>query len=122
MNKKIILAILIILGVVAVSGCISSEETSDADVSSIDNINDSLNDTNIDNTTEESSSTTEPEPIEQDSSSSSSYSTDTSGVGEVLITKTGSKYHTYVHGNMKYYDYVSLSYAKKYYGPCSICC
>lgn len=122
MNKKIILIILIIFGVVAISGCINSEETSNLDVSSIDNINDRFNDTNIDNVTEETSSNTESEPIDIDSSSSSSYSTDRNEEGEVLITKTGSKYHTYVHGNMKYYDYVSLSYAKKYYDPCGICC
>jgi cytoskeletal protein RodZ len=124
MNKKIILVILIILGVVAVSGCISNEETSTADISNIDSINDTdFNDTNINNDSEDNSSTTESETVDQDSSSSSSYSTDSSSeAGEVLITRTGSKYHTYVHGNMKYYDYVSLAYAEKYYDPCSICC
>lgn len=115
MNKKIILVILIIVGVVAVSGCISSEETSNSDISTIDNVSDSsLNDTEISNTTE-------PESISQDSSNSSSYSSDTSKGGNVIITKTGSKYHNYVHGNMKYYEYVSLSYAEKYYEPCSVC-
>ena len=115
MNKKIILVILIIVGVVAVSGCISSEETSNNDISTIDNVSDSsLNDTEISNTTE-------PESISQDSSNSSSYSSDTSKGGNVIITKTGSKYHNYVHGNMKYYEYVSLSYAEKYYEPCNVC-
>ncbi|MBZ9570575.1 hypothetical protein KQY27_03320 [Methanobrevibacter sp. TMH8] len=64
----------------------------------------------------------EPEPtIESDSSSSSSDSSDTSAGGEVIITATGSKYHSHVHGNMKYIEYVSLSYAKQYYEPCKVC-
>lgn len=41
--------------------------------------------------------------------------------GQVIITRTGTKYHAYKHGNMKYISYVSLSYARQYYGPCKIC-
>lgn len=70
----------------------------------------------------------EPEPeiesestIESDSSSSSLDNTDQSAAGEVIITRYGEKYHSHKHGNMKYIEYVSLSYAKQYYEPCKIC-
>ena len=40
----------------------------------------------------------------------------------VIITKTGSKYHSHTHGNMKYTEEVEISYATSHgYTACSVC-
>ena len=40
----------------------------------------------------------------------------------VIITETGSKYHSHVHGNMKHTEEVEISYATSHgYAACSVC-